>query len=113
MLAAPRTDPGERHYRKGAGIHLIQDLQRSGELFPIPCTPAGDKVTRLHAQAAKFESGQALLPERAPWLDAFLAELLAFPGGRHDDQVDSVSQALTWAGERWQGPHMIKLTGIY
>ena len=60
-----------------------------------------------------LESSQALLPERAPWLDDFLAELLAFPGGRHDDQVDSVSQALAWAGERWQGPYMIKLTGLY
>jgi len=25
------------------------------------------------------------------WLDSFLLELLAFPHGRHDDQVDSVS----------------------
>jgi hypothetical protein len=24
---------------KGSGIHLIRDLVRSGELFPIACTP--------------------------------------------------------------------------
>ena len=29
-----------------------------------------------------------------------LTELLAFPKGRHDDQVDSVSQFLKWASER-------------
>ena len=26
----------------------------------------------------------------------FLNEMLAFPNGRHDDQVDSVSQFLNW-----------------
>jgi hypothetical protein len=36
-----------------------------------------------------------LFPEKAPWLDDLLAELLAFPKGRNDDQVDSVSQLLT------------------
>ena len=30
----------------------------------------------------------------------FLLELLAFPNGRHDDQVDSVSQFLNWASQR-------------
>ena len=29
------------------------------------------------------------LPESAPWLKDFQNELLAFPNGRHDDQVDS------------------------
>ncbi len=54
---------------KGSGTHMIQDLRRSGELFPIACTPEGDKITRLHAQSVRFESGQVLLPEwprRAP-----------------------------------------------
>jgi phage terminase large subunit-like protein len=36
-----------------------------------------------------------LFPEKAPWLDDLLAELLAFSKGRNDDQVDSVSQLLT------------------
>ena len=38
-------------------------------------------------------------PKNAPWLDDLEAELLGFPGMPHDDQVDSVSQALaliTW-----------------
>jgi hypothetical protein len=30
----------------------------------------------------------------ASWLADFEAELFAFPRGRHDDQVDSISQAL-------------------
>jgi hypothetical protein len=44
--------------------------------------------------SAKFEAGQALLPERAPWLADLEAELFVFPGSRHDDQCDSISQAL-------------------
>jgi phage terminase large subunit-like protein len=31
-----------------------------------------------------------LLPKDAPWLEAFVSELLSFPG-RHDDQVDAFS----------------------
>jgi hypothetical protein len=35
-----------------------------------------------------------LLPERATWLPDLEAELFVFPGSRHDDQCDSISQAL-------------------
>ena len=49
--------------------------------------------------SAKFEAGQVFLPERADWLPDLEAELFAFPGGRHDDQCDSVSQAL-FEGDR-------------
>ena len=52
----------------------------------------------MAAQSAKIEAGQVHLPKDAPWLGEFLSELLAFPSGRHDDQVDSVSQLLCW----WQ-----------
>ena len=45
-------------------------------------------------QSAKFGAGQVYLPERAPWLAEFEAELFAFPNGKHDDQVDTVSQVL-------------------
>jgi phage terminase large subunit-like protein len=36
--------------------------------------------------------------ESAPWLPILEAELFSFPGGRHDDQVDSISQALAHTG---------------
>jgi predicted phage terminase large subunit-like protein len=35
-----------------------------------------------------------LLPSWAPWLEVLEDELFSFPQGRHDDQVDSISQAL-------------------
>ncbi len=36
------------------------------------------------------------LPETAPWLDANLHELTAFPRRRHDNQTDQTAQFLDW-----------------
>ena len=78
----------------GAGIALVQELL--GEVDGILAVkPDRDKITRMSVVSSKFESGLVFLPERAPWLADFEAELFAFPGSRHDDQCDSVSQALT------------------
>ena len=85
----------------GPGMNLLQDLRHSppsGTLRPIGVRPEGGKLERMAAQTAKIEAGHVHLPENAPWLGEFLSELLAFPNGRHDDQVDSVSQFLFW----WQ-----------
>jgi predicted phage terminase large subunit-like protein len=77
----------------GAGISLAQELKRQISRV-IAVKPERDKVSRMAVASAKFEAGQVLLPRRAPWLADFEAELFAFPGARHDDQCDSVSQAL-------------------
>ena len=45
-----------------------------------------------------------LLPERAEWLDGFIGELLSFPGGRHDDQVDALVQGMAWLRAQWMPP---------
>ncbi len=75
-------------------IPLIQDLQREGPIRPIGIRPEGDKVIRMSAQSAKIEAGYVLLPERGPWLQDFQTEILQFPRGRYDDQVDSLPEAL-------------------
>lgn len=61
--------------------------------------PANDKIMRLEAQIAKLEEGIFHVPAEAPWLAAFKAECLAFPG-KYDDQVDALSQFLYWTGTR-------------
>jgi predicted phage terminase large subunit-like protein len=78
----------------GAGTSLVQEL-RGKVSGIIPVKPTGDKASRMAVASAKFEAGQVFLPEWAPWLAEFEAELFAFPGSRHDDQCDSVSQALS------------------
>lgn len=77
----------------GVGTGLIAELRKLG-LPAIPVKPQGNKLARMSIQSAKFEAGQVWLPKTAPWLPTLEAELFAFPGGRHDDQVDSISQAL-------------------
>jgi phage terminase large subunit-like protein len=37
---------------------------------------------------------QEFFPRRASWLAGQETELFSFPASRHDDQVDSISQAL-------------------
>lgn len=61
--------------------------------------PEGDKFSRMNAQTAQFANGSVWLPRQAPWLDAYRIEITTFPKARHDDQVDSTSQALKWAQE--------------
>ena len=81
----------------GPGTALLQDLWRDlPRRMPRPLgrKPEGSKVDRMVAQSAKIEAGHVHLPREADWLAMFLHELLAFPNGRHDDQVDSVSQFL-------------------
>jgi predicted phage terminase large subunit-like protein len=77
----------------GVGTGLLEDLRREGVDAAIATK---DKVTRAHIQTPKFESRRVLFPNSAPRRSALEAELLAFPSGRHDDQVDSITQALAY-----------------
>ena len=83
---------------KGSGMSLVQDLKRDS-IHAVGVDPDGDKVMRMNAQTARIEAGAVSLPRRAPWLDEFKRELMAFPNGRYDDQVDALSQALKRAFE--------------
>jgi len=84
-----------------AGASILQALKASPSLpNAISIKPEGDKVGRLNGQSYKFEAGEIYLPESAPWLATFEAELFAFPKCRHDDQVDALSQYLRWCDRR-------------
>lgn len=83
----------------GSGSVLIQELMQLSRVPIISVRPSGDKLMRMHAEVAAIQAGQVLLPREASWVAEFLHEILAFPNGRHDDQVDSLSQFLNWARE--------------
>ncbi|MEO6780349.1 MAG: phage terminase large subunit [Bradyrhizobium sp.] len=87
---------------------LIQSL-REKRVNVVEIRPDRDKRARLISQIDLFEGGSILLPKDAPWLDAFQAELLSFPG-RHDDQVDALTQGLAWRREVWKGPPVQRRT---
>jgi len=78
---------------KGSGLSLLQELRRVG-IHAIEIKPKGDKVMRMNAHTAKIEAGAVFLPQHAPWLEDLRREILEFPRGRHNDQVDALSQAL-------------------
>jgi predicted phage terminase large subunit-like protein len=62
----------------------------------IAVNPEGGKVARAAAVAGLIEAGNVYLPDAsiAPWVGDFVGECAAFPTGKHDDQVDSTTQAL-------------------
>ena len=77
----------------GFGTALIQEL-KTAHFSVVAVKPEYDKKIRMAIQSTKFENGQVFFPKEAPWLRDLEDELFAFPNSRHDDQVDSISQAL-------------------
>ena len=86
---------------KSAGISLIQDLQRAG--LPVRSYNPGlaDKTMRLNLVAPIIERGRVYIPESTvnpgmarDWAETLVSQICAFPEVRHDDLVDSTTQAL-------------------
>lgn len=65
--------------------------------------PEGDKVSRARPLQTRAKQGKVKLV-RGTWNQTFIQEALAFPGGTHDDQVDTASGGLVmlakYGGER-------------
>jgi predicted phage terminase large subunit-like protein len=78
------------------GIALAQELRQAGTYAVRPIPVERDKIGRLYVQQAKFEAGLVLFPKAARFLADLETELLTFPQGKTDDQVDSISQALAY-----------------
>ena len=88
------------------GPAIIQTLQR--EMFIIPVTPLGGKISRVNAISPAIESGHVFLPDpaKAPWVSDYVDQWTAFPNSKYDDMVDATSQALARmiysSGEIWE-----------
>ena len=54
--------------------------------------------TSISSRLARF-----FFPEGASFLPELETELLSFPQGKHDDQVDSISQALSYQVSGYDG----------
>lgn len=78
---------------KANGSAIISMLRREiGGIVPI--NPQGGKIARANAISPHIESGNVYLPEDKPWISDFVEECSAFPNGKHDDDVDAMTQAL-------------------
>jgi hypothetical protein len=74
---------------KEAALAMVR-LLAGFAVFVEPAT--GSKEVRAEPFAAQAEGGNVRVV-RAPWNGDWLDELLAFPNGRNDDQVDGTSGA--------------------
>ncbi len=87
---------------KGNGLSYYQ-LKKDGgapcSLIPIE-VGTSTKNFRFDEVTPMFEAGQVFLPNRALWLADYEKELVSFPNGKKDDQVDMTSQYLKWAKSR-------------
>jgi phage terminase large subunit-like protein len=80
----------------GAGNGPFKTLQN--DHYPVlPLRPEHgtqtDKISRAWPAVAAYERHDFFHPEDAEWLGEFEGELLSFPNGKNDDQVDTVSYA--------------------
>lgn len=80
---------------KANGPAVIASLRK---IVPgiIPEEPQGSKLARALAGSPLVEAGNCHLPapEIAPWVADFIEQHAAFPNAKHDDMVDTTSQAL-------------------
>lgn len=81
---------------KASGQSLIQDLKQAGDTRIEPVKADTDKISRSTAPSSMIDRGCVFIPEQAPWLSDFIDELVTFPQGKHDDQVDTMNQALNY-----------------
>lgn len=79
---------------KANGSAIIQTLQK--EMFCVPVNPLGGKEARVNAISPAIESGHVYLPQGEEWLAEFVDQFTAFPAGKHDDMVDSATQAISY-----------------
>lgn len=89
---------------KGSGISLRQMLEREGIEAYAYNPGRADKLTRLHMVSSIFARNQVWLPESGKfpkkpmtWCNDMLDQLCTFTGSgsiKHDDFVDSVTQAI-------------------
>jgi predicted phage terminase large subunit-like protein len=90
------------------GVAVLDQLRRE---MPgvVEVRPDGGKVARAASVQAIVESGAVLLPANAPWADAFVDEVSAFPHVKHDDQTD----AMVYALRELQGPSVAERWRAY
>ena len=80
--------------KKASGAPLIYEMRAMG--IPVQeFTPSkgNDKISRLNAVSDLFASGRVWAPN-TNWAEEVIDEVASFPGGEHDDYVDSVSLAM-------------------
>lgn len=99
----------------GSGTILYQQISEKYDL-PIDgvycIKPEGNKATRAAAITNLIEEGRVFLPRQSPILEPFRSELLQFPNGRYDDQVDSMVNFLRWETQQKNNCRTVPISGF-
>ena len=86
-----------------AAAKLVEDkangpavISALGRAIPglVAVNPQGGKESRANAVTPLIEAGNVWLPTGAPWVSDLIEECAGFPNAAHDDQVDTLTQAL-------------------
>lgn len=93
----------------GYQLALMQEAIREG-LPAVRLKADGDKVARSLPVAARYEAYTVYHRAGAPWLEDYETELLHFPKGEHDDQVDCAAYAALLLNQYQTAPLVLPVT---
>lgn len=77
----------------------------------VPVEPFGGKLARANAAQPEQEAGNLFLPDPSiePRIEDFLHEASTFPGGKHDDEIDAMTQFVNW----WRARSNMSHSGLF
>lgn len=72
---------------------LLKKRMRERQFYPstVVLKPITDKLARGRSLQGRMQQGMVSFAQGAPWYDSLRTEMLRFPAGAHDDQVDSAA----------------------
>lgn len=75
---------------------LLKKRMRERQFYPptMVLKPITDKLARARALQGRMQQGMISFSASGDWYDGLRTEMLRFPAGAHDDQVDSLSWAV-------------------
>jgi predicted phage terminase large subunit-like protein len=77
--------------RAGVGPFLERRMrERQTYVARVQFPTRGDKAIRAQSIRGRMAMDGLYVPANAPWYPEFRSELLSFPAGKHDDQVDAL-----------------------
>ena len=78
----------------GVGLGVAQALRRKfgNHIVWTSRSDLASKIERFGVAMSNTYGGKILLPVKAPFMEAWLYEMVGFPDGEYDDQVDSYTQ---------------------
>lgn len=90
----PRDHIAEKSAIEQSVAPLIRRMQRAVGYFSTADafqSAAGNKELKAQGIRGRMAHGKVFLPEDAPWFNDLVDEMMRFPFGSHDDQVDVLS----------------------